>query len=65
MIDLDETKDENAETDNEGEANEGNRDAARALMRVKQKLDGYEGGDIRSVQGQVRVALILVYMVLL
>ena len=24
-------------------------------MRVKQKLDGYEGGDIRSVQGQVRV----------
>ena len=31
-------------------------------MRVKQKLDGYEGGDIRSVQGQVRVSLIFVSM---
>lgn len=32
---------------------EGNKDAARALMRVKQKLDGYEGGEMRSVHGQV------------
>ncbi|KMZ74422.1 hypothetical protein ZOSMA_129G00140 [Zostera marina] len=32
---------------------EGNKDAARALLRVKQKLDGYEDGEIRSVQGQV------------
>jgi len=33
---------------------EGNKDAARALLRVKQKLDGYEGGEMRSLQGQVR-----------
>lgn len=33
--------------------NEGNKDAARALMRVKQKLDGYEEGELRSVHGQV------------
>lgn len=32
---------------------EGNKDAARALLRVKQKLDGYEEGDLRSVHGQV------------
>lgn len=32
---------------------EGNKDAARALMRVKQKLDGYEGGEMRSIHGQV------------
>ncbi|CAO2819072.1 unnamed protein product [Amaranthus hypochondriacus] len=34
--------------------NEGNKDAARALMRVKQKLDGYEDGEMRSVHGQVQ-----------
>ncbi|XP_074316262.1 serine/threonine-protein kinase ATM [Silene latifolia] len=33
---------------------EGNKDAARALMRVKQKLDGYEDGELRSVHGQVQ-----------
>lgn len=33
---------------------EGNKDAARALLRVKQKLDGYEGGEMRSLQGQVQ-----------
>lgn len=33
---------------------EGNKDAARALLRVKQKLDGYEEGEMRSVHGQVR-----------
>lgn len=32
---------------------EGNKDAARALFRVKQKLDGYEDAEMRSVQGQV------------
>jgi hypothetical protein len=32
---------------------EGNQDAARALLRVKQKLDGYEEGEMRSLQGQV------------
>lgn len=36
---------------------EGNKDAARALMRVKQKLDGYEEGEMRSVHGQVTVKL--------
>ncbi|XP_031496138.1 serine/threonine-protein kinase ATM isoform X2 [Nymphaea colorata] len=33
---------------------EGNKDATRALMRVKHKLDGYEEGEMRSVQGQVQ-----------
>ncbi|KAI4341400.1 hypothetical protein MLD38_026129 [Melastoma candidum] len=33
---------------------EGNKDAARALMRVKQKLDGYEDGELRSIHGQVQ-----------
>ncbi|XP_048138241.1 serine/threonine-protein kinase ATM isoform X2 [Rhodamnia argentea] len=33
---------------------EGNKDATRALMRVKQKLDGYEEGERRSVHGQVQ-----------
>ncbi|KAG0493501.1 hypothetical protein HPP92_004495 [Vanilla planifolia] len=33
---------------------EGNRDAARAILRVKQKLDGYEDGEMRSVAGQVQ-----------
>ncbi|PWA47122.1 serine/threonine-protein kinase ATM [Artemisia annua] len=31
---------------------EGNKDAARALLRVKQKHDGYEEGEMRSVHGQ-------------
>ncbi|XP_071734165.1 serine/threonine-protein kinase ATM [Rutidosis leptorrhynchoides] len=33
---------------------EGNKDAARALLRVRQKLDGYEEGEMRSVHGQVQ-----------
>ncbi|KAI9087642.1 hypothetical protein K1719_030512 [Acacia pycnantha] len=33
---------------------EGNKDATRALLRVKQKLDGYEEGEMRSVHGQVQ-----------
>ncbi|GAV63786.1 PI3_PI4_kinase domain-containing protein/FAT domain-containing protein/FATC domain-containing protein, partial [Cephalotus follicularis] len=33
---------------------EGNKDAARALMRVKLKLEGYEEGEMRSVHGQVQ-----------
>ncbi|CAK7328913.1 unnamed protein product [Dovyalis caffra] len=33
---------------------EGNKDAERALMRVRQKLDGYEEGELRSVHGQVQ-----------
>lgn len=32
---------------------EGNKDAARALLRVRQKLDGYEEGEMRSIHGQV------------
>lgn len=36
---------------------EGNKDAARALLRVKQKLDGYEEGEMRSLQGQVQIIL--------
>ena len=32
-------------------------DASRALHRVAQKLDGYEGGELRSVEGQVQQLL--------
>jgi len=32
---------------------QGNKDATRALLRVKQKLDGYEDGEMRSIHGQV------------
>lgn len=47
--------DDDLETSLEGSQDdyEGNKDAARALMRVKQKLDGYEEGEMRSVHGQV------------
>ena len=38
-------------------AQEGNLDAERALMRVSQKLDGYEGSELRSVEGQVQQLL--------
>ncbi|KAL2340901.1 hypothetical protein Fmac_008841 [Flemingia macrophylla] len=34
---------------------QGNKDAARALLRVKQKLDGYEDGEMRSIHGQFYV----------
>lgn len=49
-IEFDEFKEDIADLESSGE----NKDAARALMRVKQKLDGYEGGDMRSIQGQVQ-----------
>ena len=39
---------------------EGNKDAARALMRVKQKLDGYEGGEMRSIHGKVSFLTFLI-----
>ena len=39
------------------DVNDGNLDAERALMRVKQKLDGYEDGELRSIMGQVRQLL--------
>jgi ataxia telangiectasia mutated family protein len=38
-------------------SDEGNLDAERALMRVKQKLDGYEDGELRSIEGQVQQLL--------
>lgn len=44
---------------------EGNKDAARALLRVKQKLDGYEGGEMRSIHGQVIFFLLLSHDTLL
>ena len=31
-----------------------NADAERALLRVRQKLDGVEGGEPRSIEGQVQ-----------
>ncbi|KAI0497772.1 hypothetical protein KFK09_021007 [Dendrobium nobile] len=40
--------------ENSEDASEGNRDAARSILRVKQKLDGYEDGEMRSVSGQVQ-----------
>ncbi|CAI0398621.1 unnamed protein product, partial [Linum tenue] len=48
--------DEDLETSLEDseEESEGNKDATRALLRVKQKLDGYEEGELRSVNGQVQ-----------
>lgn len=48
--------DDDLETSLEGSEDEyeGNKDAARALIRVKQKLDGYEGGEMSSVHGQVQ-----------
>ncbi|KAI3684521.1 hypothetical protein L6452_33745 [Arctium lappa] len=48
--------DDDLETSLEDSENEyeGNKDAARALLRVKQKLDGYEEGEMRSVHGQVQ-----------
>lgn len=50
---LQETDDTDSCLDDSQEAYEGNKDAARAILRVKQKLDGYEDGEMRSVQGQV------------
>ncbi|KAL6847730.1 hypothetical protein ACP4OV_021858 [Aristida adscensionis] len=49
-----ETDDTDSSLDDSQEACEGNKDAARAILRVKQKLDGYEDGEMRSVQGQVQ-----------
>ncbi|CAL4957640.1 unnamed protein product [Urochloa decumbens] len=49
-----ETDDTDSCLDDSQEAYEGNKDAARAILRVKQKLDGYEDGEMRSVQGQVQ-----------
>ena len=50
---LQETDDTDSCLDDSQETYEGNKDAARAILRVKQKLDGYEDGEMRSVQGQV------------
>ncbi|KAJ7559328.1 hypothetical protein O6H91_04G079500 [Diphasiastrum complanatum] len=46
--------DESSEANGSPENVEGNKDATRALLRVKQKLDGYEQGEMRSLQGQVQ-----------
>ncbi|CAH9111684.1 unnamed protein product [Cuscuta epithymum] len=51
--DINEDLETSLESSQEDEC-EGNKDAARALMRVKQKLDGYEDGELRSVHGQVQ-----------
>ncbi|GJP48207.1 hypothetical protein CLOM_g7479 [Closterium sp. NIES-68] len=37
-----------------GVAMEGNEEATRALLRVKQKLEGFEDGEMRSLAGQVQ-----------
>eukprot|EP00899_Mesostigma_viride_P015595 jgi/Mesvir1/24036/Mv10774-RA.1 len=39
------------------DAKDTNRDAARALLRIKQKLEGYEEGEARGIQGQVQQLL--------
>ncbi|OMO91969.1 hypothetical protein CCACVL1_06941, partial [Corchorus capsularis] len=48
--------DDDLDTSLEGSQDEyeGNKDGTRALLRVKQKLDGYEDGEMRSVHGQVQ-----------
>ncbi|WVZ71910.1 LOW QUALITY PROTEIN: hypothetical protein U9M48_020441, partial [Paspalum notatum var. saurae] len=51
---IEETDDTDSCLDDSQETYEGNKDAARAILRVKQKLDGYEDGEMRSVQGQVQ-----------
>eukprot|EP01018_Ginkgo_biloba_P024682 Gb_40159 [translate_table: standard] len=47
-------EEETSDMESSEDENEGNKDATRALMRVKQKLDGYEEGEMRSIQGQVQ-----------
>lgn len=54
---MQETDDTDSCLDDSQEAYDGNKDAARAILRVKQKLDGYEDGEMRSVQGQVLSSL--------
>lgn len=54
---LQEIDDTDSCLDDSQEAYEGNKDAARAILRVKQKLDGYEDSEMRSVQGQVLSSL--------
>lgn len=56
LKDIDYDTDAGLEDSDEDEY-EGNKDAARALLRVKQKLDGYEDGEMRSARGQVLVQL--------
>ncbi|KAL8457793.1 hypothetical protein ACS0TY_035608 [Phlomoides rotata] len=51
--DIDDDSDAGLDDSDEDEY-EGNKDAARALLRVKQKLDGYEDGEMRSIHGQVQ-----------
>ncbi|PKA53875.1 Serine/threonine-protein kinase ATM [Apostasia shenzhenica] len=46
--------DSDSSLENSQDEYEGNRDAARAILRVKQKLDGYEDGEMHSVPGQVQ-----------
>lgn len=47
-------EDETSDVESPEDENEGNKDATRALMRVKQKLEGYEEGEMRSIQGHVQ-----------
>lgn len=55
---LQETDDNSdSSSENSDDACEGNRDAARSILRVKQKLDGYEDGEMRSVSGQVSLVI--------
>ena len=40
------------ETEEDAGSGGGNADAERVLLRMRQKLEGYEEGDLRSVEGQ-------------
>ncbi|GFZ11362.1 serine/threonine-kinase ATM-like protein [Actinidia rufa] len=51
---VEETDDLETSLEDSQEEYEGNEDAASALLCVKQKLDGYEEGEMRSVHGQVQ-----------
>ncbi|CAI5471798.1 unnamed protein product, partial [Closterium sp. Yama58-4] len=52
MEESEEAMEEEGTEEESGAAMEGNEEATRALLRVKQKLDGFEDGEMRSLAGQ-------------
>ncbi|CAI6002505.1 unnamed protein product [Closterium sp. NIES-65] len=54
MEESEEAMEEEGTEEESGAAMEGNEEATRALLRVKQKLDGFEDGEMRSLAGQVQ-----------
>ncbi|KAL9647024.1 hypothetical protein ABK040_013876 [Willaertia magna] len=52
-IDEDDEVDDSESLDSTSETSKNNRDAERALLRFKQKLQGFEEGELLNVKGQV------------